>query len=139
MRRTKWNIPDLYAPDGIYWFWRGVNWRALLSYFLGMVWVVPDFIMAVGSPRLLKLGTTCTRSPFSLDMRYLGLSYLLNLLFPPPGLGEQVNIHFAEGSQVVMGVAASRHGPTDAGTEDLARPGDVKVQRRLHFCNMYQK
>ncbi|KAJ4419113.1 hypothetical protein N0V82_005126 [Gnomoniopsis sp. IMI 355080] len=36
VRKTAWNIPDLYNPCGIYWFWNGLNWRALLAYFCGM-------------------------------------------------------------------------------------------------------
>lgn len=36
VRKTMWNIPDLYKPGGIYWFWKGLNWRALLAYFGGM-------------------------------------------------------------------------------------------------------
>jgi NCS1 family nucleobase:cation symporter-1 len=28
VRKQKWNIPDLYVPEGIYWFQYGLNWRA---------------------------------------------------------------------------------------------------------------
>ncbi|KAK8138559.1 hypothetical protein PG984_001939 [Apiospora sp. TS-2023a] len=127
VRRTKWNIPDLYSPDGIYWFWHGVNWRALLSYFLGMVWALPGFIMAVGGPPVGEGWYHLYQISFFFGYAVSGgLYYLLNLLFPPPGLGEQVDIQFAEGS-VVMGVAPSCHSPTDAGTDGLARFGDEKV------------
>jgi NCS1 family nucleobase:cation symporter-1 len=41
IRKTKWNIPQLYVPGGIYWFAGGVNWRAFVAYFLGMTWALP--------------------------------------------------------------------------------------------------
>ncbi|KAK7907982.1 hypothetical protein PG985_015285 [Apiospora marii] len=127
VRRTKWNIPDLYSSDGIYWFWHGVNWRALLSYFLGMVWALPGFIMAVGGPPVAQGWYHLYQLSFFFGYAVSGgLYYLLNLLFPPPGLGEQVDLQFAEGS-VVMGVAPSRHSPTGAGTDEPARLGDEKV------------
>jgi cytosine/uracil/thiamine/allantoin permease len=28
LRKQRWNIPDLYIPEGIYWFQYGLNWRA---------------------------------------------------------------------------------------------------------------
>lgn len=127
VRRTKWNIPNLYSPDGVYWFWHGVNWRALLFYFMGMVWALPGFDMAVGGPSVA--GGWYHLYQLSFFSGYAvsgGLYYVLDLLFPPPGLGEQVDIQFAEGS-VVIGVAPNRHSPTDAGTDEPARLGDEKV------------
>jgi NCS1 family nucleobase:cation symporter-1 len=60
LRKQKWNIPDLYNPEGIYWFQYGLNWRAFgrsnlpkfffswlmlihdaVAYFLGMWPAVP--------------------------------------------------------------------------------------------------
>ena len=43
VRRTRWNIPALYTPGGVYWFWHGVNWRAYVAYVLG--WIAPEDYM----------------------------------------------------------------------------------------------
>lgn len=48
LRGTKWDIPQLYQPGGIYWFLGGINWRAFVAYFLGMWPALPGFVEAVG-------------------------------------------------------------------------------------------
>ncbi|KAK8049617.1 hypothetical protein PG994_011347 [Apiospora phragmitis] len=127
VRRTKWNIPDLYSPGGIYWFWNGVNWRALLSYVLGMIWALPGFIMAVGGPPVAEGWYHLYQISFFFGYAISGgLYYLLNLLFPPLGLGEQVDISSAEGP-VVMSASASRHSSDDGGNEKQVRLVDEKV------------
>lgn len=97
VRRTRWNIPDLYRPGGIYWFRGGLNWRAFAAYLLGMAWTLPGFIMAVGGP-VVPLGWYRLYQ-VSFFFGYVvagGSFYLLNLVWPPPGLGEQVNISLVD-------------------------------------------
>lgn len=40
IRRRKWKIPDLYERHGIYWFWHGINWRAIITWIIA---VIPAF------------------------------------------------------------------------------------------------
>ncbi|KAK8056219.1 hypothetical protein PG993_001446 [Apiospora rasikravindrae] len=121
VRRTKWNIPDLYSPEGIYWFWNGLNWRALLSYFLGMMWALPGFVMAVGGLPVDEGWYRLYQISFFFGYGVSGgLYYLLNLLFPPPGLGEQMDISFLHGP-VVLGVAVGRHNSDELRNEKQAR------------------
>ncbi|KAI1633043.1 permease for cytosine/purines, uracil, thiamine, allantoin-domain-containing protein [Biscogniauxia mediterranea] len=92
VRRCKWNIPDLYSPGGIYWFYNGLNWRAFIAYILGMVWALPGFVMAVGGPAVSDGWYHLFQVSFFFGYAVSGtLFYLLNMLFPPPGLGVQVD------------------------------------------------
>ncbi|EXJ94469.1 hypothetical protein A1O1_02865 [Capronia coronata CBS 617.96] len=92
IRRCKWNIPELYRPHGIYWFWHGINWRAMVAYFLGMWPALPGFVNATGG---MYVNDTWRRFfQISFFFGYIvsgGLYYLFNRLSPPPGLGEQVD------------------------------------------------
>ena len=93
VRRCKWNIPDLYTVEGIYWYWSGLNWKAFLAYFLGMVWALPGFVMAMGGPNVgqgwYHVYQLCFFIGYFLSG---GLFYLLSLSFPPAGLGQQIDI-----------------------------------------------
>lgn len=96
VRRTRWNIPDLYRPGGIYWFHGGLNWRAFAAYLMGMVWTLPGFLMAVGGPVVPLAWFRLYQVSFFFGYFVSGgLFYLLNLAWPPPGLGEQINIALA--------------------------------------------
>ncbi len=110
VRKTKWNIPDLYAPGGIYWFWNGLNWRAYTAYFLGMIWALPGFVTSVGGPAVSNGWYHLYQISFFFGYAASGgIFWALNLIFPPPGLGEQVDFdiqgiagpHF-EGPERVM-------------------------------------
>jgi nucleobase:cation symporter-1, NCS1 family len=109
IRRTKWNIPDLYKPSGIYWFWHGINWRAAVAYFLGMWPALPGFVNATAG---LEVATTWRRFyQISFFFGYIvsGSLYLLfNKLFPPPGLGEQIDFDVDGSSLVIDGVSSEK-------------------------------
>ncbi|KAK6864560.1 hypothetical protein PG995_001088 [Apiospora arundinis] len=127
VRRTKWNIPDLYTPDGIYWFWNGVNWRAVLAYFLGMAWGLPGFIMDIGGPPVSEGWYHLYQISFFFGYGVSGgIYYVFNLLFPPPGLGAQVDISLAEGN-VVLGISATSHLPERAENEKQVRLAEEKA------------
>lgn len=98
IRRCNWNIPDLYQPGGVYWFWHGLNWRAYAAYFLlGMTWALPGFIQAVGGPRVATGWYHLYQISFFFGYVVSGgLFYAFNILFPPPGLGEQVDFVLEE-------------------------------------------
>lgn len=93
VRRTKWNVPDLYSPEGIYWFWNGFNWRAFIAYVLGMAWALPGFIMAMGGPDVGQNWFRVYQVCFFMGYFLSGsIFYTLNLLMPPPGVGVQMDI-----------------------------------------------
>jgi nucleobase:cation symporter-1, NCS1 family len=92
VRRCKWNVPDLYTPEGIYWFLGGLNWRAFVAYILGMVWALPGFVMSCGGPTVSDGWYEMYQISFFFGYAVSGgLFYALNVAFPPPGLGEQVD------------------------------------------------
>ncbi|KAI0020991.1 permease for cytosine/purines, uracil, thiamine, allantoin-domain-containing protein [Xylariomycetidae sp. FL0641] len=102
VRRCRWVVPDLYAPGGIYWFWRGLNWRAFAAYLSGMVWAVPGFVMSVGGPTVPMNWYHLYQVSFFFGYAVSGsLFYLFNVLFPPPGLGVQVNFELVDGEVTV--------------------------------------
>ncbi|KAH8676138.1 permease for cytosine/purines, uracil, thiamine, allantoin-domain-containing protein [Xylariales sp. PMI_506] len=110
VRRTRWNIPELYKPGGIYWFWNGWNWRAFVAYILGMVWALPGFIMAVGGPTVSDGWYEMYQISFLFGYAVSGgLYYLLNLVFPPPGLGEQVDFDLDQILGTVIVSTATNH------------------------------
>ena len=43
LKKQKVNVPELYRPHGMYRYWNGINWRALLALCIGFVPVLPGF------------------------------------------------------------------------------------------------
>lgn len=123
IRKTKWNIPDLYMPQGIYWFTGGLNWRAFLAYFLGMWPALPGFVNAVSG---LEVASTWRRFyQISFFFGYIvcgSLYYIFNKISPPPGLGMQVD--FDIGASAVV---EHRSGDEEAGTEESKTMNSVKT------------
>lgn len=92
IRGTKWNIPELYTPGGIYWFNSGVNWRAFVAYFLGMWPALPGFVNAVSGLEVDIVWKRFFQISFFFGYIVSGsLFYAFNKLSPPPGLGVQVD------------------------------------------------
>jgi len=104
IRKTKWNIPELYTPGGIYWFTGGANWRAFVAYFMGMWPALPGFINAVSG---LEVAITWVRFyQISFFFGYIvsgTLYFTFCKLSPPPGLGVQLNFE-VDGTLVVDGL-----------------------------------
>lgn len=118
VRKTRWNIPDLYREGGIYWFWHGLNWRAYSAYFLGMVWALPGFIQAVGGPEVAAGWYRLYQISFFFGYAVSGgLFYLFNLLSPPEGLGKQVDfvLEGTEAGSVVEEIATEVDAEKTAG------------------------
>ncbi|OQV10232.1 hypothetical protein CLAIMM_14260 [Cladophialophora immunda] len=92
IRDRKFKLSDLYIPDqsSIYWYNRGFNWRAYASWLIGMAPALPGFINAVNPSIHVPKGAQ--------EIFYLAyiegfalafvVHYVLNRLFPVPGLGE---------------------------------------------------
>lgn len=118
VRRCRWIVPDLYREGGIYWFWCGLNWRAYAAYILGMSWALPGFVQAVGGP---QVGTGWYRMyQISFFFGYVvsgGLFWIFNMLFPPTGLGQQVDfvLERTESASVVEEIVAEIKGGKDSG------------------------
>jgi NCS1 family nucleobase:cation symporter-1 len=92
IRKQKWNIPEMYQPDGIYWFWAGINWRAMVAYFLGMFPALPGFVNAVAGIEVSDTWRRFYQISFFFGYIVSGSLYILfNKLSPPPGLGIQVD------------------------------------------------
>lgn len=93
VRKTKWNIPELYRPGGIYWYNAGINWRAFVAYFLGMFPALPGFVNAVGGLPVNQVWVRFYQVSYFFGYIVSGLLYWgLCTAFPPPGLGEQVDL-----------------------------------------------
>lgn len=86
VRKQKWNVPDLYDPHGTYWFFYGVNWRAMAAYFLGMWPALPGFVSEVSGGHIGDGWRRLYQISFFFGFIISGgLFYLFNYAFPPPG------------------------------------------------------
>ncbi|KAH8678280.1 permease for cytosine/purines, uracil, thiamine, allantoin-domain-containing protein [Xylariales sp. PMI_506] len=88
VRKKLWVLPDLFTPNGIYWFTGGWNFRCVVALVVGMTPAIPGFIMSCidsnadnAAIRIYQI-TYFVACPLSL-FTYLGL----NWWFPPSGLG----------------------------------------------------
>ncbi|KAI1628829.1 NCS1 nucleoside transporter family protein [Exophiala viscosa] len=92
VRDRKLKLSHLYLadPSSIYWYNHGFNWRAYVSWLIGMAPALPGFINAVNPSIHVPKGAQ--------EIFYLAyiegfvlafvVHYVLNRLFPVPGLGE---------------------------------------------------
>lgn len=97
IRKTVWNVPDLYKPGGIYWFNGGLNWKAFVAYFLGMFPALPGFVNGVSGMEVAITWRRFYQISFFFGYFMSAAIYLtLNKIFPPPGLGVQVDFDVDE-------------------------------------------
>jgi len=92
VRRRKISLKALYTPDHTspYWFWHGLNWRALAAFILGSAFIYPGFVATIR-------GTTADLAVGWLHLYYLTyplgytlagfVHWALSTVFPPPGVG----------------------------------------------------
>ncbi|EXJ55267.1 hypothetical protein A1O7_08193 [Cladophialophora yegresii CBS 114405] len=92
VRARKLKLSGLYVPhkSSIYWYNHGFNWRAYVSWLIGMAPALPGFINAVNPSIKVPKGAQ--------EIFYLAyiegfalafvVHYVLNWMFPVPGLGE---------------------------------------------------
>jgi NCS1 family nucleobase:cation symporter-1 len=125
VRRTKWNIPDLYTSGGIYWFIGGVNWRAIVAYTMGMWPALPGFVAEVSGPGVIHVDVVWRR--FYQISFFFGfatsavLFYLFNNISPPLGLGVQVDIDI-DGAHIVDGVEPVQQSNLEKGSSIRVNP-----------------
>ncbi|KAE9963979.1 hypothetical protein BLS_008768 [Venturia inaequalis] len=108
VRKTKWNIPELYKPGGIYWFTGGINWRAFVAYILAMWPALPGFVNATGGVEVDVVWRRFYQISFFFG--YLvagGLYWIFCVVSPPPGIGVQVDFDVDGGVLVIDGVGDS--------------------------------
>lgn len=91
VRKQKLKLSDLYhsEPTGIYWFWKGINFRSYIAWILGfgpsiggMAGLDENNSIPIGLTRVFYLG-------FIIGYAISFLAHWgLNVVFPPTGLGE---------------------------------------------------
>ncbi|KAI2613720.1 NCS1 nucleoside transporter family protein-like protein [Hypoxylon fragiforme] len=91
LRGRKIRLSHLYNPNtSSYWYWKGANWRAIVSWVCGWIPTIGGLVATVNSD------TNASRAWFELYYMafFIGfftsgvLFYILNKLFPVAGLGE---------------------------------------------------
>jgi NCS1 family nucleobase:cation symporter-1 len=93
VRRTNVKLSDLFdpRPKSIYYFWKGVNPRSFISWFLGFATQLPGFATTV-TPTQVQVGTTWIHLfnlafPLGFAISFT-VHFALNYFFPPAGVGE---------------------------------------------------
>jgi NCS1 family nucleobase:cation symporter-1 len=128
IRRRRIKLSDLYhpRPEGIYYFYKGFNWRAFLAWVLGFWSQLPGFAQNVtpNSVTVSKGWTNIFNLAFLVGFAIsFTCFYAFSYFWPPPGLGEideydifgtftpeeaaKLGVTPLEGSTVVEGVADS--------------------------------
>jgi len=93
LRKRLVKLTDLYEsnPTSIYWYWKGMNWRALVAWAMG-VWInVPGFAEFVrhGSAETWSGWSNLYDISYPLGLTLSVLTYLaLNKVAPVKGLGD---------------------------------------------------
>jgi NCS1 family nucleobase:cation symporter-1 len=125
LRKKKWVVPDLFTPNGIYWFYHGWNLRCIAAMIIGMAPCIPGFIfICINSKtdnawvKIYQI-TWFVAAPLSLCV-YMGLNYV----FPPEGLGRMELLPDGEESEVVEGVEVGKEGGV-VSTKDKDREAQV--------------
>ncbi|OAX85037.1 hypothetical protein ACJ72_00597 [Emergomyces africanus] len=94
IRRCKLKLDDLYTgdPGGIYWYWHGFNWRALVAFISGIWPLFPGLIASVNN---------VTQPSLENWVKIFNLTFIVGLvisftsmtvtcqIWPPRGLGEE--------------------------------------------------
>ncbi|RDW57037.1 hypothetical protein BP6252_13909 [Coleophoma cylindrospora] len=130
VRRRKWKIPDLYHPEGIYWYFHGVNLRAVAAWTLAIIPSLPGFAYSMmGGEYLLRPEYKIYQMTFFVGYPLAGaLHYLFSWLFPPVGLGiqEQLEGYDEDGANdVIQGISVKTAGEIEKEAE--GKVGESKI------------
>ncbi|PVI08010.1 hypothetical protein DM02DRAFT_666020 [Periconia macrospinosa] len=90
LRKRRIKLSHLYRTDSIYYFWKGVNWRAIPAWICGWVPTLPGLIVSVrldpSPPRaLVQLYYMAFLIGFFISAIVF---YVLNLVFPVPNMDQ---------------------------------------------------
>jgi NCS1 family nucleobase:cation symporter-1 len=85
VRKCKsFNISQLYKPHGLYWYWRGINWRAPVALLTGCAPLLPGLAHAINPELKMSMGILEYYSLSWLDGLVVGgLTYYLLYLAAP--------------------------------------------------------
>lgn len=86
VRKINIALPDLYMRNNsVYWYWKGVNPRAVAALILGVVPTLPGFIRNINPKLGIPVGSTyVTAVVYPVGALTAGLSFwLLSTIFPP--------------------------------------------------------
>lgn len=91
IRGRRLKLSDLYHnhPDGVFYYYKGINWRSFVSWIVGWGSQIPGFAHAVN--KNIDVPLACTRLYYLAYPLGFVISFLahlaLNKAFPPKGLG----------------------------------------------------
>ena len=98
LRHRRIKLSDLYhrRPDGVYYFWHGLNWRSFVSWSVGWASQIPGFANAVNPG--IKVPSGCQELYYLAYPLGFAISFLvhwaLNIAFPPRGQGDIDEVDF---------------------------------------------
>jgi NCS1 family nucleobase:cation symporter-1 len=79
----KYNVLNLYNPDGIYHYWKGMNWRAIVAFIIGVALSMVGFINSVNHNIDVGVGVHPFQFGWLLGFVSTGvICVLLSRLFP---------------------------------------------------------
>lgn len=130
LRRRRAKLSDLYhpRPDGLYYFWHGINWRSFVSWVVGWAHMLPGFAHAV-TPQV-KVPEACTNLyylafPLGFAVSF-SIHYGINRCFPPSGWKEIDDVDyfgtFTDQEAERLGVAPAAALEREDCAETLAEP-----------------
>jgi NCS1 family nucleobase:cation symporter-1 len=138
VRRGRVKLSDLYhgREDGVYYFWKGVNWRSFAAWIVGWSYLIPGFVKAVAPE--VDVPAACTNLyylafPLGFAVSFV-VCYGLNRVWPPVGLGEIDEVDefgtFTASEGRKLGVAVSvLHGSMQVVNDGMAVADDKNSVR----------
>ncbi|KAK6373829.1 hypothetical protein LTS17_007798 [Exophiala oligosperma] len=147
IRGRKFKLSDLYTADdsSIYWYNRGFNWRAYVSWLIGIAPALPGFINAVnpsiqvpkGAQEIFYLAYV---EGFALSFL---VHYVLNRLFPVPGLGvideQDIFATFTVEEAAKLGVTPHPRLVPPGLTVEEAEPVEVEQPKGVTVVSNWEK
>jgi len=86
IRKQYFSLPEFYKVGGIYWYWRGINWRAIAALVLSIVPNLPGLVNSV-TPKLNIPQGAKDIYTLSWLVGFLvagSLLWILHIIFPTP-------------------------------------------------------
>lgn len=144
IRSRKLKLSHLYMPnsDSIYWFHHGFNWRAVVSWLVGVAPALPGFINAVRPT--IRVPDACKEMFYLAYISGFAISfivhYFLNIVLPVEGLGlidkQDVFATFSLEEAAALGIAphpkylpaesvATMEGVQESKEGSLVEKGDI--------------
>ena len=135
VRRRRIKLSDLYVanPEAIYYYSKGFNWRPFVSWVVGWAPLFPGLLHAI-EPSISVSGNAANLYFIAFILGFsisFSIHYVLNTVFPPPGLGE-VDLYdkygtFTPDEATSLGINAS---PSTETIEEIQDYGHTKDEER---------